>query len=111
MGVAVMLTWKGLTIEDYDRVLADLRLDADKPAGGILHWAGPTDSGVQIVDIWESAEQFERFGEERLAPVLERQGITSEPDVTIVPIHNIFAPGVELIAEHGASSLPSAVSA
>ena len=54
--------------ELYDKVLEHLALDG-KPAGGILHVAGPSPGGGwRVVEVWESQEDANRFFEERLGP-------------------------------------------
>ena len=35
----------------------------DKPAGLVVHAAGPTDEGFRIVALWESEEAWQRFAE------------------------------------------------
>ena len=45
--------------EQYGRI-ADA-LSGSKPAGLILHAAGPTDEGFRIVGVWESEEAWRSF--------------------------------------------------
>lgn len=52
---------------------------SDWPVEGILsHAAGPTDDGWRVVDVWESEEAFQRFGEV-IGPVLQEVGFPGEP--------------------------------
>ena len=37
MAVVMSLEWPGVTLEDYDRVMGALGLDAEPPAGGVFH--------------------------------------------------------------------------
>ena len=53
---------------EYERVAGGLLDPA--PAGLILHVAGPTDEGVRTIDVWETEEAWQRFRDERLAPVI-----------------------------------------
>jgi hypothetical protein len=54
---------------------------ADWPVEGLLaHAAGESQSGFRVVDVWESEEAAQRFGE-KLAPHLQEAGITAEPEV------------------------------
>ena len=49
------------------------------PVEGILsHVAGPTDDGWQVVDVWESEEAFQRFGE-LIGPLLQEEGMPGVP--------------------------------
>jgi hypothetical protein len=111
MATAVLLSWAGVTREQYDEVLEKLGLDADPPAGGLFHIAGVTDDGLRVVDVWESAEAFQRFVGERLTPAVQAVGIETQPDAELVEIHNVYAPGVSWVAEAGATSTASGVRA
>ncbi|MDQ3588427.1 MAG: hypothetical protein M3350_02810 [Actinomycetota bacterium] len=82
----------GGTQEQYEQVAAGLTDGrglnslSDWPVDGILaHSAGPTDTGWRVVDVWESEEAFQRFGEV-IGPLLQEAGISGEPQVT--PVHN-----------------------
>ncbi len=52
------------------------------PKGLIVHLAFETKTGMRIVDLWESEEDFDRFGAERMHPamdkVLQAAGLTRE---------------------------------
>jgi len=77
-----------LTRETYEKSVEMLtngkgRVESpsDWPVPGLLsHAAGQGANGFRVVDVWESEEAFERFGEE-LAPIMEALGIEGEPDV------------------------------
>jgi hypothetical protein len=54
---------------------------ADWPVPGLLcHIAGQGKNGFRVVDVWESAEAFRKFGE-TLVPILKSLGIEGEPEV------------------------------
>jgi hypothetical protein len=59
--------------EQYDKL--DKELGSDKPEGLIVHAAGDSGSGIRIIDVWESKQQFERFQSERLGPAMSKVGI------------------------------------
>jgi hypothetical protein len=67
----------------------------DVPAGGMFHIATFDDEGAHIVDLWESQEAFERFGEERLMAAVRAAGIEGDPEVVFRPTHAVFAPAYE----------------
>jgi hypothetical protein len=47
---------------NYDSVRERLNVEANPPAGLIIHTAGFTGTGVfRIFDVWESEEDWERF--------------------------------------------------
>ncbi len=63
------------TKEHYDKLLAHLG-DAFPPPAMKMHLMGTTDAGeIRIVDIFDSAEEFQRFAETH-APVYEKMGIS-----------------------------------
>ena len=78
-----------LTREKYEESIRHLtngkkdRVDspADWPVPGLLvHAAGEGKNGFRVVDVWESAEAFQRFAE-ALGPVMEAIGVVTEPEV------------------------------
>lgn len=91
----VVLVFQGPTItqERYAEVVRRLtegrkeRMESssDWPVEGLLvHIAGEGPNGFRVVDVWESEEASQRFGE-ALAPHLEAAGISEEPE--IYPAH------------------------
>ena len=62
---------------------------ANCPVEGLLaHIAGQGESGFRVVDVWETAEAFNRFGE-TLMPILAEMGIEGQPD--IYPAHTFVS--------------------
>jgi hypothetical protein len=62
---------------------------ADWPVPGLLaHIAGQAPNGFRVVDVWESEEAFQGFGE-KLMPVLQRLGIEGQPE--IYPTHTFVS--------------------
>jgi hypothetical protein len=54
---------------------------SDWPVPGLLvHVAGQGARGFRVVDVWESQEAFDRWGE-TLAPVLQEVGVQVQPDI------------------------------
>jgi hypothetical protein len=95
--MAVILVHQGpdLTQENYEEVVRNMigkdRAEAttDWPEDGLLsHAAGQGPNGFRVVDVWESEEAVRRFGE-KLAPHLEKAGITTEPE--IYPAHTFVS--------------------
>ena len=109
MAVAMYLHWPGITSDQYDAVMARLGLDANPPAGGVLHMATVTDEGVEVCEIWQTEPAFNGFFQQRLLPVVSELGISGEPDVRLVPLHNLYAADADMIDRIGAVSLPAAV--
>jgi hypothetical protein len=66
---------------NYDAVNDRLNVDADPPAGLIVHTAGfDEDGGVfRILDVWETQEDADSFMRERLMPLIEEM-LAGRPD-------------------------------
>ena len=93
MAVAMFLRWDGFTKEQYDAVRARVPFDRDSAPGGLFHVAAFDDGGISVTDVWESAEQFQAYLTEHLAPAFAQLGITGQPDVKIMPVHSLTTPG------------------
>jgi hypothetical protein len=87
--MAVVLVHQGpdITRERYDQIVRSMtgkdRVESpsDWPVEGLLvHAAGDGPDGFRVVDVWESEEAAQRFGEQ-LTPLMEAAGITSPPEV------------------------------
>jgi hypothetical protein len=70
------------TTEQYDGVVRTLEEQGDFPPDGLdVHVAFDADGNFRVDEIWDSREQFDKFGE-RLMPVLSDAGIDpGEPEV------------------------------
>jgi hypothetical protein len=67
---------------NYDAIKQQLDVDANKPAGLIVHSAGFTGDGVfRIFDVWESEADCKRFMDERLMPIVGRM-MSENPSAT-----------------------------
>jgi hypothetical protein len=87
MPVILVFHGPGITRERYEQVVRSMmgkdraESPSDWPVEGLLvHAAGEGPNGFRVVDVWESEEAAQRFGEE-LAPHLQDAGITGEPEV------------------------------
>jgi hypothetical protein len=98
MQVLVIIDWAGVTEEQYDaaRNLINLNLGGDVPKGGMFHVSAITDEGARVVDIWESAEEFQAFFDDHVMPSAQELSIEGEPRVEIYPVHTLFMPMLEL---------------
>ncbi len=78
------------SIEDYDKVRA--ADDDELPEGMIVHSAADQGGSVKVVDIWESAEAFAKFAEERLGPAVAKalgEGGPQPGEPQIEKLHNL----------------------
>jgi hypothetical protein len=97
VAVLIKQELEGVTQATYDAVQGRLNAEADPPAGLIVHTSGPVDGGWRIVDVWESAEDFQRFAAERIRPAVmafaEEAGIEPvEPQLTVRELYDVISP-------------------
>jgi len=93
MPVMMMMQWSGVTREQYDAVRKIVNFEGNAPRGGLFHVAAFNEKGLQVTDVWERAEDFQAFVEQRLMPGVQQAGIAGEPQVQVLPAHNVFTPG------------------
>jgi hypothetical protein len=90
MAVAMMVDNPEGSQETYERVREQLGLE--KPAGGIIHLAGPSpNGGWRVIEVWESEEDAKLFAKERLVPAFEAVGAPAPPPPQLWPVHNYMA--------------------
>jgi hypothetical protein len=77
------------TAAQYDEIIR--RLDAagaGKPAGRLYHACFGSGDKLQVFDIWESQQAFDKFGE-TMMPIVQEVGIDlGQPMVE--PVHNLI---------------------
>ena len=90
MAVAVDMSFRGATLDQYDQVIQKMGLQegGEMPSGGISHFVTKTDDGIRVVDVWESKEAFERFAQEQIGPYTREVGIEEEPEIRFYDVHN-----------------------
>ena len=93
MAVVMIMEWEGVTLDQYDQARKVVNWEGDAPFGGMYHVAASDGSKLRVTDVWDSAEQFQQFVEQRLMPGVKQVGIQGEPKVEIYPAHAIFTPG------------------
>ena len=92
MAVVAVFQHRTLTQENYEESVRRLtggrsRLEspADWPVEGLLvHATGEGENGFRVVDVWESPEAFQRFGE-TLMPILQELGVEGRPEMYPAP--------------------------
>ncbi len=110
MAVAVFARYPGLSPETYDEVVASLDMDANPPAGAILHMVGEGDGALVVSEIWRTEQTFRAFHDFRLLPALQMHGYLGAPVVEVAPLHNLFAVEMDTVERMGAVSLPATYS-
>ncbi len=96
MAVVLVHQGPGLTRETYEEAVrrftggkSRLESPADWPVEGLLvHTAGEGEDGFRVVDVWESEEAIQRFGE-TLGPILQELGVEAQPKM--YPAHTFVS--------------------
>jgi len=85
--VLVIVELKGATKQQYDDSVRDLTVAGQlKLKERPYHFAAVKDDGMFIIDVWESAEDFAKFGE-IMVPIVIKNGITP-PQPVVLPLYN-----------------------
>jgi hypothetical protein len=80
----------GLTAEKYDETMPRVEAAGEFPPDGLdLHVAFSADGSFRVSEIWDSKEQFEKFGQ-RLMPILTESGVELAGPPEVLEIHNII---------------------
>ena len=79
MPIVMNMRWDGVTREEYEEARDQVGWEQRAPEGGLLHIASFAEDGLRVTDIWESADDFNRFVENRLMPVVQEIGIQVPP--------------------------------
>jgi hypothetical protein len=94
MPVITTLDITAMPPNEYRAVLDYMGVET-KPAAGIyLHLTTPMSFGYRIIELWDRKEGFDDFLESRLAPATKALGIDRKTDITVTPLHNVFAPRI-----------------
>jgi hypothetical protein len=93
MAIVMSMEWPGVTAAQYDELKRITNFENDWPDGGMFHVAALDGDTLRVTDVWESAEKFQAFADSKLMPCVQQMGITSQPNISILPAHNVFNPG------------------
>ena len=107
MAFAMLTRYPGASVDRFDEAVGSLNLDSDPPIGLIMHVVVEASDGVETWDVWQTEETARAFAEKRLAPALDDAGMTEQPEIRILPLHNLFAPDMDTVGRIGAFSTPS----
>jgi hypothetical protein len=109
MAVAMFMSWPGVKSDQYDALMARLELDANPAAGGVFHIAALTDEGLEVCEVWQTEQAFYGFLTQRLLPIAGELEVEGEPEIRLIPLHNLYTMDPDMIDRIGAVSLPGAV--
>ena len=89
MKIAMMVDNPTGSQEIYESVRKQLKLE--KPAGGIVHLAGPSPKGGwRVIELFDSEAEAKRFLQESLAPAVKAAGGSPPPPPEFWPLHNLM---------------------
>jgi hypothetical protein len=108
MPVMYILDFADGTVEAYERVVERMQLGGRLPDRALFHGAGTYDGGLRGVDVWESADAFQSFAQEQIAPhsaaeglappAMQRREVTQlrrGPDEDVTFLQVIYLPGID----------------
>ena len=86
--VIVQFSIPGMTSKEYDQVWTELRNAGQSNPSGLHHHIGAQQgNNWLVVDVWDSADAFNRFGE-TLMPILRKVGIdVDRHKPTVLPLY------------------------
>jgi hypothetical protein len=89
MAVAIVMDFEGATLDQYDEVVKSMGLTpgGPTPPGALFHWVAQTDTGIKVVDVWETREQFDAFAQSDIGPKTAAAGIEA-PATSYHDVHN-----------------------
>lgn len=93
MPVLVHAQWDGFGPEQYDRLIELLNMEQDPAPGFLYHIASEGEHGIEITGIWDSMEDFQRYGDTRLTAAIQQLGLSGRPKITSQPVRRIITPG------------------
>ena len=95
VGVGVQIDFDGMTIEQYDEVVAHMGFEprGAGPPGSLFHWVAETEGGIRVTDVWETREDFDKFAEEKIGPSSAAVGVQATPAIQYVDVHNYLTAG------------------
>src|SRR5579884_653939 len=98
MAITITFTPASMNAEQYDQVIRRLeRAGVAAPPGRLYHVCSGVGDRLRVVDVWESQEAFDAFGQ-TLMPILQEMHIDpGQPQVT--EAHNIIG-GSAAAEEH-----------
>jgi hypothetical protein len=89
------MKWNGIKREQYEAVRRIVNWEANPPKGGMFHVAAFSENALHVTDVWASEEEFNTFVQNRLMPGVMEAGITSQPEVQLLPVHALFTPAFQ----------------
>jgi hypothetical protein len=78
----------GITADEYDQMRERLKIGDSTPPGGVFHLAALHDDGkIRIVELWDSREEAEAWGEKVMAARTEAGFGDGPPSIEYLEVH------------------------
>jgi len=94
MAIGFVLQFDKIGMDKYEAVMKEigLRVGSNEgwPEGIISHVVGKTETGMCVVDVWESEAAFGKYRETKLGPAFAKVGGMPEPRITMFQLHNKY---------------------
>jgi hypothetical protein len=92
MAIVVANTITGGNKDMYEAVNGKVMPTQQLPEGCQVHIAGPVSEGWRVITVWDSADAFNRFREEKLIPALREVAGDDAvaPNVEANEVHNLL---------------------
>ena len=94
MPLGVSIEIPGVSLEWYDEVVATTGFLPGGPIvdGALSHWVTKTDTGIRIVEVWETREAFDANVKKWSVRIVRELTVPSRPVISFFEIHN-YLPG------------------
>ena len=92
MAIMMIMKWPGVSLEQYDQAKSKVNWEKDPAAGGRMHATAHDGNGLRITDVWDSAEAFQAFVDDRLMPGVAELNLPGPPEVEVYPLHDLWIP-------------------
>ena len=88
----------GSTPEQYEQIRSKLGVNEAPPTGDLIHIAAKGDDGtIRIIDVWETREQAEEWGD-KVRAVRQELGVgDASPQITVMEVHHVLTAGARPI--------------
>ncbi len=94
MAIGFIMQFENMSTAKYDAIAKELgyklHSNGNYPLGILSHMTGKTPTGLVVIDVWDSEQEFGAFLEGKLKPAFAKVGGVAEPKVTTFEVHNRF---------------------
>ena|SRR5215831_11329909 len=93
----------GATPEQYEQVRSQLGVEESPPPGGLIHIAARGEDGtIRIIEVWETREHAEEWGE-KVRATRQELGLVgaTPPQITFLEVQRVMTVGARPIEAVG----------